>query len=85
MPSRLGALLLLLVTALSAAPAAASSGSAYLRARPSSAARKLLQSDVVPFISNGQPVPRGQKLYMASLRKSWNGASYGTPLRLGRP
>jgi len=47
-----------------------------LRPGPKPVARKLLQNDLVPFIVNGQPVPRGQKLFMASLRKTWNGRHF---------
>jgi hypothetical protein len=56
-----------------------------LRPGPKPVARKLLQNDLVPFIVNGQPVPRGQKLFMASLRKTWNGASRPTRAALETP
>lgn len=66
---------LLLLLQLSAAAAVATPATTTgSQARPSLAGRKILQ-EIVPFISNGQPVPRGQKTFMASLRKSWNGAS----------
>eukprot|EP00873_Tetraselmis_striata_P042574 jgi/Tetstr1/462838/TSEL_007788.t1 len=67
---------LLLLLQLSAAAAVATPATTTgSQARPSLAGRKILQ-EIVPFISNGQPVPRGQKTFMASLRKSWNGRHF---------